>query len=222
MKSTKRPVKQQKGSRISATWWIVGLIAVILGLGLITLVGQQQVGAINAQQFGLSLGSPTAPVKLEEYGDFQCPACGQFARTTLRQIIDKYVNTNQVQITFHNFAFIGQESIRAAEAAMCANDQNKFWDLYDTLFSNQAGENQGAFNDDKLIGFAQKLGLDMTQFQQCFSDHRHLAEIQADTSNGQLRGVQSTPTLFINKDTKILGAISLQQFEAQAGPSLKK
>ncbi len=222
MKSTRRPVKQRKGPSISAMWWIVGLIAIIFALGLITLVGQQQVGAINAQQFGMTLGSADAPVKLEEYGDFQCPACGQFARTTLRQIIDKYVNTNQVQITFHNFAFIGQESFRAAEAAMCANDQNKFWDYYDTLFSNQAGENQGAFADDKLIGFAQKMGLDMTQFQACFSDHRHLAAIQADTSNGQLRGVQSTPTLFVNKDKKLLGAISLQQFEATAGTLLKK
>ncbi len=221
MKSTKRPIKKQTGLQLSATWWIVGLIAVMIVVALIALNGTSSIGSINAQAFGTTLGSQDAPIKLEEYADFQCPACGAFARGSLRQIIDKYVNTNQVQIVFHHFAFIGEESIRAAEAAECANEQNKFWDFYDVLFDNQAGENQGAFSDAKLTGFAQQLKLDTTKFQECFSSDRYRSKIQADTNNGQLRGVTSTPTLFVN-DKKVVGAISIQQFDNLVSTLLKK
>ena len=224
MKSTKRPVKKQTSPSVSAVWWIIGLIAVIVAVGLIALTGTQKVGSINAEQFGTTLGSPDAPIKLEEYADFQCPACGVFARGTLRQIVDKYVNTNKVQIIFHHFAFVGGangESERAAEASECANDQGKFWEYYDTLYANQGGENTGTFSDANLAKFAQQLGLDMTKFNTCMTDRTHVAKIRADTQNGSLRGVDNTPTLFINKDQKILGAISLAQFEVQIGPLLK-
>ena len=222
MKSTKRPVKQPAKSGISATWWIVGLIAVIVGIGLIAVIGLPSIGAARVTETtGKVQGLATAPVTLEEYADFQCPACGSYARGTIKQIEAKYVQNGTVKIVFRHFAFIGEESIRAAEATECANEQNKFWEFYDTLFANQAGENQGAFADDKLSGFAQGLGLDMAAFSVCFASGKYRAVIQAETANGQLRGVSSTPTSFIN-DKKVVGAISMQQFETSIGPLLPK
>jgi protein-disulfide isomerase len=222
MKSTKRPVKQPLRSGISATWWIVGVIAAVVGIGLIAAIGLPPSGAARTTvTTGKVQGLATAPITLEEYADFQCPACGTYARGTIKQIEEKYVKNGTVKIVFHQFAFVGEESIRAAEASECANEQNKFWEFYDTLFANQAGENQGAFADDKLTGFAQGLGLDMAAFNACFSSRKYLAAIQSETANGQQRGVSSTPTSFIN-DKKIVGAISMQQFETSISLLLPK
>ncbi|HZY42182.1 MAG TPA: thioredoxin domain-containing protein, partial [Anaerolineae bacterium] len=191
-------------------------------IGLIAVIGLPQIGAARTTDTsGKVQGQATAPITLEEYADFQCPACGAFARGTIKQIEEKYVKNGTVKIVFRHFAFIGEESIRAAEASECANEQNKFWEFYDTLFANQAGENQGAFADDKLSGFAQGLGLDMAAFSTCFASGKYRAAIQSETANGQLRGVSSTPTSFLN-DKKVVGAISMQQFETSIGPLLPK
>ncbi len=222
MKSTRRSVKTQSKSGISPTWWIVGLVAVIVGIGLIAVVGLPAAGRNQALSSSTkTLGDPNAPITLEEYADFQCPACDAFARGTLKQIEDKYVTNGTVKIVFHNFAFIGEESIRAAGAAECANEQGKFWEMYDTLFANQGGENVGAFADDKLSALAQGIGLDMAAFSTCFSSGKYRASIQSETATGQTRGVSSTPTLFIN-DRKVVGAITMQQFETTIGPLLPK
>ncbi|NTU62444.1 MAG: DsbA family protein [Chloroflexi bacterium] len=149
------------------------------------------------------------------------PACGQFDRTTLREIEEKYVKNGKVRVAFNHYAFIGEESTRAAEASECANDQGKFWEYAATLFNNQAGENVGAFADAKLEGFAQQLGLNMDQYRQCMTNRPHLAKIQASTQNGSQRGVNSTPSLFVNGQMA-RGAISLARFESIAGTSLRQ
>ncbi|MAU00589.1 MAG: hypothetical protein CL608_25880 [Anaerolineaceae bacterium] len=107
---------------------------------------------------------------------------------------------------------IGPESIRAAEAAACANEQGQFWPYHDTLFANQRGENQGAFRDDTLQAFAAALGLDEAAFNACLDSGRYRDEVQAETAAGQERGVRSTPTLFINGE-KVEGAIPFDQLQ---------
>ena len=225
MKSTKRPVKKSNSSQ--ATWWLIGIMGAIVALGLIVVVGSQQVATQHAQAFGNVIGDPNAPITVEEYADFQCPLCGQFARTVLPQIQDKYVKTGKIKYVFNQMAFLGtdqygdnSESIRAAEASECANDQGKFWEYADMLFNKQAGENQGAFADANLVKFAQQLGLDMDKFNTCMQDRTHLAEIHASTNNGTVRGVSGTPTLFVNG--KKLGGYSMVQFETAIGPLLPK
>ncbi len=216
MKSTRRPI-QKKNS--SATWWLVGIIAVMVGVALIVLVGMPQAAQQHALVTGNSLGSASAPITVEEYGDFQCPACGQFARQTLPQIESKYVNTGKVRFVFHYDAFIGEESIKASEAAECAGEQSKFWEYYDTLYANQGGENVGAFSDANLVGFAQQLQLDTTAFTTCLNSGKYRSRVTSDTADASARGVTQTPTLFINGQ-KVVGALSLQQFELYIGPLL--
>jgi protein-disulfide isomerase len=161
---------------------------------------------------GHTLGEANAPIIVEEYIDFQCPACGAFARGALQDIKEKYVEPGQVKLILHHFTFIGDESTRAAEASECAHDQGKFWEYVDLLFANQAGENQGAFADAQLLSFAQQLGLKAEQFKTCLADHRHLAEVQTSTEEGTTRGINSVPTLFINGQM-VRGAMSLERFE---------
>ena len=224
MKSTSRPVKKKQQTGLAAippTYWLIGIVAAMVALALIVLVGQPSLGASRAQATGNVLGDANAPVTVEVYADFQCPACGQFDRQTVPQIEEKYVKTGKAKIVFNHFAFIGDESTRAAEASECANDQGKFWEYATTLFNNQAGENQGAFNDTNLSKFAEQLQLDMTQYSQCMTARTHLAKIQSSTQNGSLRGVNSTPTLFINNQP-VKGAISIQTFDTLVAPLLKQ
>jgi protein-disulfide isomerase len=152
-----------------------------------------------------ALGDPNAPVKIDAYEDFQCPACGRYTEETESLIIDNLVSTGKVYYVFHNYPFIDGpgagskgESDQAANAAMCAAEQNKFWEMHATIFANWNGENQRAYSDERLTAFAEKTGLDMTAFNSCFKANKYKAEIQADFDNGNAVGVQGTPSIFVN------------------------
>ena len=215
----------KKPNRAPASWWIIGMLAVLAALILIVVTSRPpesppSISLASLPSNGTTLGSATAPITVEEYGDFQCPACGMFARGTLKEIEAKYVQNGTVKIVFHYFAILGDESVRAAEAAECANTQGKFWQYYDTLFNHQAGENQGAFSDDRLASLAQPIVPDMGKFNTCLKTDQTRAKVLADVSAGQTRGVQRIPTLFINGQESV-GVISLAQFEALIAPYLK-
>lgn len=201
MKSTSRPVKKKQTglASMSATYWLIGIVAVMVVLALIVLLNMSQPATIDKNlAIGNSLGQASAPIQVDEFSDFQCPVCGNFARRILPQIEEKYIKTGKIKFVYNHFAFIGDESTRAAEASECASDQGKFWEYADTLFNSQAGENQGAFSDANLEGFAQKLGLDMNQYKACMADRRHLAKVQQSSTYAQSHGVTGTPTLFVN------------------------
>ncbi len=91
-----------------------------------------------------------------------------------------------------------KESDQAANAAMCASEQDKFWEYHDYLFANWNGENQGSFNNKRLVAFAEALGLDMTKFNDCFSANRYRDVINKDLADGETAGVQGTPSVFVD------------------------
>ena len=152
-----------------------------------------------------ALGDPNAPIRIDAYEDFQCPACRQYTQETESLIIKNLVQTGQVYYVFHNYPFIdgktageGGESDQAANASMCASEQGKFWQMHGTIFANWNGEGQGAFANDRLTAFAETAGLDMTAFKACFKANKYKAEIQADLDAGNAAGVQGTPSIFVN------------------------
>jgi protein-disulfide isomerase len=108
------------------------------------------------------------------------------------------VENGQVRFVFRQFAFIGEESSWAAEATECANEQDRFWDYYDKLFAEQAGENVGAFSQENLKRFAADLELDTAQFNQCLDSGQYREKVRQETTQGQQEGVRGTPTLFVN------------------------
>lgn len=171
-------------------------------------------------------GNPDAPIRLDEYSDFQCPYCARFYQTTESQLMDSYVADGTVYFVYNTFGeFIGPESVSTAEAAYCAGDQGKFWEMHDIILSNQNGENQGGFADRRLIQFAETLKLDMDKFNTCFNGNDYKDTIDQDMKDGLAAGVKATPSFVmsytVNGEVKtklIEGAQSFdgfkQEFEA--------
>jgi len=159
-----------------------------------------QLASIDPEEISLdkSIGPADAPVVVVEYGDYQCPYCKQFAEGTERQLKENYVDSGQVRFVFRHLAFLGPESLLAAQAAECANTQDRFWDYHDKLFAEQAAENSGAFSRDNLKRFAGDLGLDTEQFNQCLDANEYQAKVEQEVAQAQRLGIRSTPTVFVN------------------------
>lgn len=199
--------KRARSDRNQKILLIVGLVVVGLAVAaFLILPTLTPVGDIadhplmNRPQVNLNgMGDPNAPIKIVEYSDFQCPYCARFTSETEQQLIDAYIATGKVYFEYRSFGeFIGVESRRSAEAAYCAGDQNKFWEMHDLIFANQTGENVGAFSDKRLNAFADKLGLDKSAFSDCFNGGKYAAKVAKDGVDGIAAGVKATPSFTIN------------------------
>lgn len=167
------------------------------------IVPEPRTDLVNAD--GLSIGDPNAPAVIDVFEDFQCPACQFFSDSVEPLIIQYLVTPGKARYVFHNYPFIdgdgasnGGESDQAANASMCANEQDKFWDMEKIIFANWNGENQGNLNDRQLAAMAEELGLDMNAFNSCFDANKYKSDIQADFDLGKEMGVTGTPTVFVN------------------------
>lgn len=138
------------------------------------------------------LGPPNAPVTLVEYGDFECPHCGQ-AHYVLNDLMDQV--DDQVRLVYRHFPLtqIHPHSQRAAEASEAAGAQGEFWDMHDMLF-----ENQEALDDYDLVLHAQALGLDLPRFRRELLQGAYTARVREDFHSGIHSGVNGTPTFFLN------------------------
>ena len=153
----------------------------------------------------MSLGDPAAPVTVEVYEDFQCPACRHYTESVQPLILEHLVTPGKVYYVFHHYPFIdgagakgGGESDQAANASMCANEQGKFWDMQAIIFANWNGENQGNLSNRRLQAMAESIGLEMNSFNSCFDTNKYEEEIQADFDRGDEIGVSGTPSVFVN------------------------
>ncbi len=153
---------------------------------------------------GKGLGNPNAKIKILVFEDFQCPICKDYSTSVEPQLnASTYISSGQVYYVFMQWPFIDnssltKESHQAANASMCALEQGHFWDYHDILFANQGAENQGSFNDARLKAFAQSLGLNVSQFNSCFSADKYSNEINSDYQQGISMGVTGTPSVFVN------------------------
>ncbi len=157
-------------------------------------------------------GDEDAPIVMIEFADFQCPFCGRHFQQTEPQIDEQYIQSGKVRFGYAHLAFLGQESLWAAEASECASDQEKFWEYHDMLYNNQAGENQGAFSKENLKQFAVELGLDTAVFNECLDSGKYSQQVQEDSNAVQALGFRSTPSFVINGNT-IIGAQPFSAFE---------
>lgn len=144
-----------------------------------------------------------APVRIIELSDFQCPFCRRFTLETAPVLRAEYVETGIATMEYQHFAFLGEESVRAAEAAECALEQGAFWDYHDLLFLRQGGENEGDFSDQRLKRFARELadakpGFDVGAFDGCLDSGRMRVEVEAQTAGARAAGISTTPSFVIN------------------------
>lgn len=204
---------------------IIGVIAIVVIGGAIVLSavsGNQQAAGNsslppvktsikpippNADPENLAWGPADAPIKIEEYLDYQCPACGSYARNFEGGVIDAFAASGKVRYEVKFMPFLedrvgGRESRDAAQSVMCAVDQNKAWQMHNTIFANQlitGEENIGNYSKARLKEMAATIpDMDNAAFAACLDNNTHEAEVQAIRQEGEARGVQSTPSFFIN------------------------
>jgi protein-disulfide isomerase len=151
---------------------------------------------------GNKMGDPNAPVKIDVFEDFKCSACRGYHESIQQDVFTNLVDTGKAYYTFHNFPFEDdslavKDSDNAANAAMCAAEQNRFWDFEKILFTNVSYVT-GEFSINKLEAYADSLGLNKNDFDQCLAERRYQKEIDADIQLATDWGVTGTPTVFVN------------------------
>ena len=139
-------------------------------------------------------GKQDAPVEIIEFSDFECPFCKRFFEETYPQIKEEYIKTGKVKLYYRDFPLPShQYAQKAAEAARCAGDQEKYWAMHDEIFTYQ-----DAIRVDELKFYAETIGLDVASFSTCLDTGKYAEEVQKDVADGQAMGVGGTPTFFIN------------------------
>ena len=238
-KMSKRQMMREKRERQARVqrFGVIGVIVVGALLVAFALIypSLKPVGEIAAPDpgehpmaSGNAMGDPNAPIKIEEFSDFQCPYCARFHEETEWQIAESYVADGTVYMVYRSFGdFIGSESKAAAEAAYCAGDQEKFWDYHNILFANQTGENVGAYSDRRLGAFAEALSLDMDAFNDCFTSGKYSDRVDQDQVDGTAAGVTGTPAFSITytvdgeqRSRFIAGAYPFSEFQTQIEEAL--
>ena len=175
---------------------------------------------LEAPRFEIAGGGPTrgpadAPIKLVEFSDYQCPFCKN-AEAVVEQVLERY--PNQVQLVFRQFPLdnIHPQARAAAEAAMCAGDQGKFWEYHEALFRHTP-----KLGEAELGQYATQIGLDRAAFDACLAEDRHAATVQADVEAGQAIGVSGTPAFYVN-GLPVSGARSVEQFAVVIDEELER
>lgn len=163
------------------------------------------------------LGRANAPVTIVEFSDYQCPFCQRFSATTLPALKKDYVDTGKVRYVFRDFPLdhIHPHARKAAEAAHCAGEHGKYWEMHDVLFQNQK-----ALAPPQLAEHARTVGVDGAKFDECLSSGRHAARVTRGLADGTAVGVQGTPTFVVGRTkagdvvegTPIRGAQPLDMF----------
>jgi protein-disulfide isomerase len=149
---------------------------------------------------GFVIGNPAAPVQIVEFADFECPGCAQFATVTEPDVRARLINTGLASMKFYVFPLpMHPNTWSASNAAYCANEQGKFWEMHDRLFYTQDLWNTQATKnpDKKMKQYAVELGLDAGKFDECLESKRHYPNIKASGVEAEARGINETPTFII-------------------------
>jgi protein-disulfide isomerase len=203
---TVRPRRQ--GSRSSLNLWLIGAgIFFVVLIGLVIYLNSRPApvsvteldlpaGWVN----GASLGNPDAPVTIQAWEDFLCPACAQWSAVIKPQLQAQYIDAGHVRLEFHQLPLPSHEpgTSMAAHASLCAADQNQFWPYHDALFAAASSRGQAGFTLNALTDTARQVGLDDRAFSQCMSSQRHRPAIDASLLEAQRLQLQSTPSLLVN------------------------
>lgn len=211
---SKRQMRRQEIRRREMRGRLIGIGLITLGALLVAFLiiwpnVKPVAGIVKAapnprpQADGNHMGDPNAPVKIVEFSDYQCPYCKQFFERTEPLLVTTYVSTGKVYFTYRSAgnwvsshsSTASTESEDAAMAVYCGGDQNMFWQMHDMVFSNnQDIEDGGSFTDRRLASIAEAAGLDMTQFNACYTSQKFKSQVDQDGRDAASAGVQGTPS----------------------------
>jgi protein-disulfide isomerase len=214
-KSTRRPPKRStkaapKKKQNRTIFWIA------IGLGVVLIAALAAMGYINSQKNNApaasvptidertgqpmdrtTLGDPNAPVLVETYEDFLCPHCADFT-AELGPVLLDLVRDGTVRWDYKYRVIGGSNSLTANMAAECAADQGMFWEYHEEMFRQFSFHGKSALFPDNLKQMAADMGMNAKQFNHCLDSKQHLAAIQEIDQAAAARGVNGTPTIFIN------------------------
>ena len=212
-----KQVKAKSGGDNFTRWLVIGMVALVVVTGVVFSVmssstkanesftalkgfklGEKVSGSIDpAQGSGLVI-NPGGPVKIDLWEDPQCPICRTFEQSN-GEYIDQLVRTKKATVVYHVLSFIGDESVRAANAAMCAADEGHYLDFHKALYIIQpALENSGFFTGPNLIKIGDYMGLKSKSFTDCVTNGSKADVVKAQADSMATYKVTGTPTVFIN------------------------
>ncbi|MGQ9611916.1 MAG: DsbA family protein [Chloroflexus sp.] len=202
-----RRVKTAKQKNLLYLYIAVGVVAVIAITGLVVLLTRNNTevksptAPVGQTEEGFYYkGDPNAAVKVIAFEDYQCPGCAYFS-LNLAPILERdYINTGRVQFIYHELPLtnIHPNAVAAAEAARCAGDQGKFWEMHDQLFANQSLWAQVNSPLNVFSGYAGRIGIDRAAFDACMQAGTHREAILAAAQDATAFGVQATPSFSVN------------------------
>jgi protein-disulfide isomerase len=144
-------------------------------------------------------GNPDAAVTVIAFEDYQCPACAFFNQNLMPVLVRDYIDTGRIQFVYHEFPLdIHANAVAAGQAARCAGDQGKFWEMHDMLYLNQSQWAQLSTTNNVFGGYAGQLGLNRANFDSCVSGGTHVDEVTAAGASAIAAGAQATPTFSVN------------------------
>ncbi len=158
------------------------------------------------------MGNPSAPITIVEWGDYQCTFCYKFHQSSKDILIEEYVNTGRINFVFRDFPLNGPDSVLAAQASYCADDQGKYWEYHDEIYKNWAGERTGWVTRQSLDQFANTVGLDLIQFSKCLDDKKYQQRVLENEKFGVKIGIKATPSFLIFNNEKITKVEGNQPF----------
>lgn len=167
-------------------------------------------------------GNGNAKVSIVEFSDFECPFCARFFSDTLLQLTKEYIDTGKAKLDYRHFPLSFHPQAKPlAIASECANDQGKFWEMHDKIFTVNSGGQLASSNAETYKQWAAELGLNTTEFNSCLNGQKHAAIVDSDTKLGSELGVSGTPTFYIN-GRQLVGAQPYAAFKAIIDEELKK
>lgn len=230
-----RRAARDKGgnSEMTKFYYILGVVAVI-GVGIVAYsVGSKALGTAATEPVdveglddmtklvslaqGITKGSENAPITIVEFADYSCPSCGAFSIQVKPLVFNQLIDTGKAKFVYYDFPLtsIHPHSFLAARAGRCANDQGQFWAYQDEAFKVQ---NSWALKTGDVTGdltqFAENLGLDKDQFEQCLNSDAHADVVSANMRLGFELGVDATPTIMVSAGKGMARRLNNVSFDA--------
>ena len=165
-------------------------------------------------------GKVSAPITVIDFSDFQCYLCNRFVKNTEPLMNQSYIQTGKVALVFNHLPNRGFDSMGAALAAQCTNDQGKFWQFHNLLYSNQKAIDSGWVSKENLKNFASQIpGLDIKRFDRCFDSEKYKSFVQKDIELALSFGFKETPSFIVENSNgssqeTMSGALPFESFKA--------
>jgi len=215
----------KKESPTNRIFYLIFALVAVGGIGALTYASTRPRNALKVtavdttlppvKSEGYVMGSPTAPIEVIEFGDFECPQCGRFANLTEPDIRTRIVESGRIRFRYIDFPLdIHPNTWNASRAAACADEQGKFWEMHDAIFRAQdQWDGTATKNPDKVLkDLGKQIGLKQDQFNECVDTKKYQAKIQAHLKLGNERQVNGTPTFFIGNKL-LYGVITYDEFK---------